>query len=369
MFQNQPFLLTVFILLFGASSTKAQNCINTWATASAPSGLIIRESPGQGYIDKIPFGDTVRFCAEKTYGDLTFDKIEGHWRKVFYKGKSGYSFDGFLQPFEMALATDSLINASKELIGKSDSVLGIKKDTAIADPVIASSAPHAHPNFKNHRFQFLIETYNYCGNVQAINLNDYWYGVFMDNELNPTGELAVRPVKLKVSLSKTNAGGKMEFDILTSDEERSLFLFSIDNSYPHQELKLADVLQIIGTRGQRLFPGQEWLLDPISGLKLSATGTITKAGPCPEAKDYSIKAIRGKASNEEQDLKELLGDYGTCSIPEIYWYGDLSGDGIPEIIFVSVKDDMNVFTLLQSEVGENQLFSLKSVFTVENCTD
>ncbi len=356
MFQKLPSLLVLAIILLCGNGITAQDCKKTWAKATAPSGLILRKAPGKGYLDKIPLGDTLSFCSDSTYGKLTFDKINGFWRKVQYKGKTGYSFDGFLEPISLSFSSDSLVAASKALVAKSDSILGLlpKKEEPTSP----------HKNFKDNDFQFLIETYNYCGNVQALDLELFWYGVFLDSELNPTGELSIRPLKLNISLSGNKSGSALEFDILTTDNERSLFLFGLNNAYPYQDLHLADVLPTITTRAKRLFPGQEWLLNPQAGLKLSATGSITKAGPCPEAKDYTLVASRGEL---QQDLKELLGDYGTCSIPEIYWYGDISGDGLPEIIFVSVREEQNVFTLLQSETETSQLFSLKSVFTVENC--
>lgn len=357
MFQKS--LLALLCLSF--LSLEAQDCASNFGTATAPSGLIIRKSPGKGYVYKIPFGDTLSFCSDSTYGSLTFESITGFWRKVRYKGKEGYSFDGFIETIGLSLEQDSIIAASKKLIAAGDSALGI---VAEAKP----ESPHTY--YKDFDFQLLLETYNYCGPVDEIDLKLYWYGVFMDNEMNPTGKLAIRPLNLNVSLSKRKVGTSLEFDVLTDDEERSLFVFGVSNSFPYQELTLSDVLPTIGTRGRRLFPGQEWLLDPSSNLRLSATGAITKAGPCPETKEYSLKAVRGSGANEaEQDLKSILGDYGSCSIPEIYWYGDLSGDGLPEIIFVSVRDEQNVFSLLESNSESSQLFSLKAVFTVENCAN
>ncbi len=363
MFQKKVSLLPLLIFVFGGLMLQAQDCKKTWATATAPSGLILRKSPGSGYLDKIPLGDTVNYCSDSTYGELSFDGIDGYWRKVSFNGKTGYSFDGFLKPFQLQFSSDSLVEASKRVLAESDSLLG----EASPKP---EAKPNPHPYFKGDDFQFLVETYNYCGNVQDIKLKLYWYGVYMDSEIQPTGQLAIRPLNLNVSLSKTSSGSAMEFDLLTDEEERSLFIFGVNNSYPYQEVNLADVLTTIGSRGKRLFPGQEWLLDAQSNLRLSATGAITKAGPCPEVENYTLKAIKGSGSEAvEQDLKEIIGDYGTCSIPEIYWYGDLSGDGLPEIIFVSEQDEQNVFTLLQSDPHSPQHFSLKAVFTVENCAN
>lgn len=362
MFQNKTPLLSVLIMLLMVTVLSGQDCRKTFAKVTAPSGLILRESPGSGYLGVIPLGDTISYCRDSTYGELSYEGISGFWRKVQYRGKVGFSFDGFLETVDLKLPSDSLIEASKVLVAKGDSILGLKADAK------AEAKAEAHPYFKAYEFQFLVETYNYCGSVQDINLNLYWYGVFMDSELEPTGQLEVKPLNLNISLSKSKSGQGMEFDIQTDNEERSLFVFGLASSYPYQELSLADVMPSISAHNKRLFPGQEWIIDTESGLRLSATGTITKAGPCPEAENYQLQAVKGRgASKVEQDLKELIGDYGKCSIPEVYWYGDLSGDGLPEIIFVSVQDDQNVFSFLQSEAHSSQLFSLKSVFTVENC--
>lgn len=355
----QKILLAFLCLSF--LSLEAQDCTLNFGTATAPSGLIIRKSPGKGYVYKIPLGDTLSYCSDTTFGSLTFENIAGYWRKVRYKGREGYSFDGFIEPVGHSLDHDSIIAASKKLIAAGDSAMGI---------VAEAKAKSPHGFYEDFNFQLLLETYNYCGPVNEIDLSLYWYGVFMDNEMNPNGKLALRPLNLNVSLSKRKVGSGMEFDVLTDDAERSLFVFGVSNSYPYQNVTLSDVLPTIGTRGKRLFPGQEWLLDPSTNLRLSATGAITKAGPCPETKEYSLKAVRGIGPEAiEQDLKSILGDYGSCSIPEIYWYGDISGDGLPEIIFVSVRDEQNVFSLLESNSESSQLFSLKAVFTVENCAN
>ncbi len=359
----QKYLLTLGLVLSSLSiGLQAQDCAWTPAEVTASSGLILRKAPGKGFIKLIPQGDTVLYCADTTYGTLSYEGIDGFWRKLKYNGDIGYSFDGFLKVLVQGPPTDSLVQASKNLVRKSDSLLGDEQSASV------NEKQSVHKKLKGDAFQFLVETYNYCGPVQEIDLQLYWYGVFLDDEINPTGVLEVRPLNLNISLSKNQTGGTMQFDVLTDEEERSLFLFAVSGSYPYQETRLEDVLPIIGSRGKRLFPGQEWVLDAESGLKLSATGSITKAGPCPEAENYTLKAILNQAGQTvEMDLKELISDYGSCYIPEIYWYGDLSGDGLPEIIFVSVQEEQNVFHFLRSEAQSSQLFTLQAVYTVENC--
>lgn len=334
----------------------AQDCAYSQGIVSTKSGLIIRESPGKGYVGVMSQGDTLSLCYSESFGTLTVDGIEGHWRKIRYRNLSGYAFDGFVFPVDSEI--DSLHQEAQKVMSETDSILGIQKP----------KKPVLHPFYKGDEFQFLLETYNYCGDVSAIDLSLYWYGIFMDSELNPDGKMEIRPLDLKISLSKEKVGQGMEFDILTDQEERSLFLIGSNKVIQHQSIVLEDVMKAIQLRGKRLFPGQELILNKKDQLRLSATGQILSAGPCPEAKDYRlmIKAQR-QGQNLEQNLADLIPSYGKCAIPELYWYGDLSGDGQPELIFVSVEETENTFHLLQSNPGTSELFSVQAVFRVVNC--
>ncbi len=350
---RQKFLILILSIVCSPAFF-AQECEWSLATVNAESGLILRKEAGKGLILTMPYGDTVLFCNNQSFGELEYEGIKGDWRKMEYQGKIGYAFDGFIDP--LARESDSLIAASRKIQAQSDSIL---------EP---SKKPSLHPNFKGDQFQFLVETYNYCGDVSKLDLSLYWYGIFMDSEVNPSGELSIKPLDLKVSLSKEKVGKGMEFDLLTDQEERSLFLIGSDKVILHKQIELEDVLTGIQVRGKRLFPGQELILENRSGLRLSATGQITKTGPCPEAKDYKVlfKAVRN-GKELKQNLASLIDNYGNCAIPELYWYGDLSGDGFPEIIFVSVLEGANLFHLLKSKAQGTELYEVLSVFRVENC--
>lgn len=364
---------TLLILLIGGwinSPLQAQDCAWTDATVNAPSGLILRKAPGSGFVHLIPAGDTIQFCANQTFGTLEYEGITGYWRKVRYADKEGYSFDGFLKVLRPGPPSDSLVQASRNLIANSNLLLGdsIPEAHTLEAHTLKVEPISAHQSIPSDAFQFLVETYNYCGNVQDINLQLYWYGVFMDDELNPSGALRILPLDLNISLSKNQVGGTLEFDLLTNREERSLFLFGVAGSYPYQTSSLSDVLPSISSHGKRVFPGQEWVIDPNSQTVLSATGSITKAGPCPESENYKLSIRRGLGADEQtMDLGSIISDYGSCSIPEVYWYGDLSGDGLADIVFVSAQDEQNVFYFLRSEQNSSQLFTLQAVYTLENC--
>lgn len=353
MAQNIRFTLLLLLLNF---LVIAQDCNWSQAVVATESGLILRAKPGSGYVGVMADGDSLEYCADTSYGSITVEGVKGYWRLVKHQGRTGYAFDGFLLKIDSEI--DSLREASQKMMAQADSSLGIKKP----------KKPNLHPNYRGDQFQFLIETYNYCGDVSGIDLSLYWYGVFMDSEVQPTGKMTIRPLDLKVSLSKEKIAKGMEFDILTDLEERSLFLIGSNKVIDHQSVDLLDVMKGIQVRGKRLFPGQELILNRGDQLRLSATGQILKTGPCPEAKDYSLNIKASRNGNEiSQDLKSLIPHYGKCAIPELYWYGDLSGDGYPEIIFVSVEEQANVFHLLKSNPGTTELFSVQAVFRVENC--
>lgn len=358
----------ILLLLLITSTLSGQDCERAEAIVTAPSGLILRTAPAKGFVTSIPLGDTVEICLSKSYGQAEYEGIKGDWRKLYYQDKQGFSFDGFLRVIaknEMPL--DSLREASQSILAKSDSILGLPKNEE--SDYTKDLTKTAHPNLKGDNLQFAVESYNFCGPIESLDPSLYWYGVFLQDENDPSGLHRIKPVDLKLILSKEKVGSGLEFDILTDNEERSLFLLGSDKVIPHQEIELYDPSEAIRMRGSKLFPGQELSIDDENKVKLSATGQVIKAGDCPELKDYKI-TIRYQSENQiiEQDLADLLTNYGDCQIPRLYWYGDISGDGFTDLIYVSVFEDKNVFTLLQSIAEpKDALFSKKAVFTLSNC--
>lgn len=350
------------LLLLFAIQLNAQECKTKKALINAPSGLILRKQVAQGYINTVPFGDTVLYCADKSYGKAEYEGIKGDWRKVYFAGKKGYMFDGFLRKIvSNNVDLDSLRASSAKISAKSDSLLG--NEIKEAKPIIA------HPNLRTNNLQLAIESYNFCGDIQSLDPSLYWYGIFLDDENEPNGLHSIKPIDLKLILSKEKVGDGLEFDILTDQEQRSLFLLGSEKVIPYREITLYDHSEAMRVRGSKLFPGQQLNLDDEGKVSLTATGQVLKAGDCPQLKDYKITiSYQHEGKVIEQDLAELIPDYGDCQIPRIYWYGDLSGDGLSDIIYVSVFENKNVFTFLQSVAEPSEeLFTTKAVFTLTNC--
>lgn len=329
-----------------------QSC-EKWQAAlvNAPSGLIIREKPGVGVMTTVPLNDTLWFCSDSTFGALEYEGIKGYWRLVKYGAIRGYSFDGFLIPVGDP-SLDSLREASQAIARQSDSLLGNTPEPNLSI-------------WEKSSLSFFTETYNYCGDIALFDPQLYWYGFYPDSELDPDGFLSVKPVDLKIVMSKDRVSNQMEFDLLTEDDERSLFLLGSNHALPYQDWNITDHNKLLAMRGRRVFPGQELNLAPQADLKLSATGRILEAGDCPKTEDYQL-VLRQRDLNV--DLKEFLPNYGKCSMPELYWYGQINDDEIPEIIFVVQFEDRLEFTLLISDQKQNNLYRALPSFTVKNCT-
>lgn len=316
---------------------------NLKATITAPSGLSLRQAPALGakLIRTVAFAEMVLTCGQ-TEGPLTVGDLKGHWRPVMYQGKKGYMFDGYLQ-------IESPENV-QQTAGQT------QKQTAV----------DLHPHFSGaSKTSFLIETYNYCGNVEAINAGLLWYGVYPEKEEEGQGLFRVKPVELVIKLSTSKLSEKMEFDISTESDERSLFLMGLNRSLKYQQISIDDHSAKLRMLGNRILPGQSTALG--GGLSLAATGSVESMGDCPELKNYRLLA---KYKGGEQNLLKEIGEPGACGMPELYWYGDLSGDGLPEVIFVSVYKNRNVFTLLKSNPDASGTMLKKAAsFEIVNCSE
>ncbi len=374
-------LLLLALLYSGFSWGQNLNCeYRLTCKVIAPSGLTLRAAPNLNapVLTYAPANSVVSACMG-TYGKLTVEGISGNWRPVEYKNKQGYMFDGFLEVKNFGgisgAELDSLRKSSERLMSRADSLL---VDSSANDPIPRQEASAPEPPeklmAKMHpilgdatQLQIATETYNFCGDVQSIDPGLLWYGVFPDNEDKPTGLLSVEPVVLTVQLSKRRLSDNLEFDIITENEARSLFLLGVNRSLNLADLALPDVSNELRIRGRRIFPGQTVRLGGSSGLTLSATGAVVSGGDCPEINNYKLQASANKnGEKQEQNLLELLEGAGDCGMPELYWYGDLSGDGRPDLILVSVYETKNVFTLLTSR-STNNLLTREAVFTVETC--
>ena len=329
-------ILFLLIVLTTFSKASAQlNCAEEFTCrVTAPSGMRMRKTPSlkAAVAGSVPYDSLVAACRE-TFGSMTYEDQEGFWRKVSYKGAVGYMFDGFLEVTATTGQTDAKYEKLSELgdsLVKSNSKVEAKSTPAPVSYPEGEKPGIASTTFSTV-FDFLTEAYNYCGDVQKLDPTLLWYGFYPKEEKGGTN-IRIKQVELDVVMSKIKVGKKMEFDIETNEEERSIFLLGLN-------------------------------------MKLSATGAVTSSGPCPELKDYKLTLTGEKYGQKiTQSITSELLFKGQCGMPEIYWYGDFTGDGVPEIIFVSVYDEKNHFTLFISNPKDDKaLLKKQSEWIIDKC--
>jgi hypothetical protein len=369
---KQIYLLLFALFIQNTVLAQSPDCVyRLTCKVVAPSGLSLRAAPSLNakVITYAPLNAIVGAC-ESTEGTLQVEGIEGNWRAVEFSGTKGYMFDGFLEITQYrsndSTITDSLINVTKNGVAKADTLLVIT-DTSAPEPVITNTISK-HPFINSAtEMQLLTEAYNYCGAVESIDPGLLWYGFYLDDPKKGNGNFSIASVNLGIELSKRRLSKSLEFDITTDKAERSLFLLGLNRKLSESELQIADNSNELRIRGRQIFPGQRIDLVSQGKFTLSATGAVVSSGDCPELKDYRL-LINGTRNGESynQDVLELIGEAGQCGMPELYWYGDFTGDGLPEIILVSVYPEKNIFTLLSSR-GKENLMIKEAVFTVESC--
>lgn len=323
----------------------------------APSGMNVRAEPStKAVVIGQVYKDSIVYIESRTYGELTLEGIPGYWRKTEINSKSGYIWDGYLEIIErVSSEIDDSPTSSKDTITQTEPEIETKTKQKV------SSSEHNVTSSENNRPEMilLLESYNHCGDVSSINPSAFWYA-FVPVKKN----VLVKEVELNITLSKSRLGKEMEFDILSGAEGRSLFIIGSENAlnFPedYQEMETA-----LRAGGRQVMPGQrKILLD--EHVRISALGNVKSIdGDCPIIENYALSL---DVNNHTQDLLKLLPSTGECGIPDIYWYGDLTGDGYPEIIMVSVSDDANIFTLLRSrEDKHKRQYYVESIFTMGNC--
>lgn len=346
----------------------------TKARVLAPSGLIFRAAPGLSseVLTTVPYDSTVRICTEREYGSLTVEGGRGYWRYAEWRQYRGYLYDGFLAVValpakesapsaEASVPADTLAPEPRQAPEKEDSLT----EAAEAAPAPAADAS-AQPNFSGSRWQFVTEAYNYCGPVQDLDPGLLWYGVYLAEE---APFYQIKPVQLTVQLSSERLSQALEFDILTDQPERSLFLFGHDREVPVDQMRIPQREGELQALNRRIFPGQNLLISREPKSVLSATGAVLRTGDCPEMEHYRLFLELGKEPQKrQQELSALLPAPGLCALPDIYWIGDLGGDGIPEIILVQSYEQRLVFSLLSSQgANAEAIMKLQAQFIQSDC--
>lgn len=374
-------IIILFFALFLSLNVEAQSdCISKMSCKIiAPSGMRMRSEPDlkSKVVTYVPKDSLLSACTGK-FGAMTYENINGFWRKVKYEGKIGYMFDGFLEIIEMETPKVETPPSPPVIKAKVDSTLADTsfKEAQIAlnpEKVIEVETPIVVEKTRTVNYGLLTETYNYCGDVQNIDPGLIWYGIYPKDDDDVNQYHRIKEVEVNVILSKQKIGKQgLEFDIQTTDSERSIFLIGLNQPLATvKNSEIRDNSEILRFNSRKVFPGQQWtLIDNVkSPITLSATGSVENAGPCPDLKNYKL-VLKGEKYflPVEQDMTQEIVSKGQCGMPEVYWYGDLNGDEVPEIVFVSVYEDQNQFTLFVSDPKlDNVLVKKEAEWVLSKC--
>lgn len=249
--------------------------------------------------------------------------------------------------------SNEVYEQTEELIELEDS-----ERTSIEDDSSIAESPPAKSVSVNTDAQLLLETYNYCGDASSINLNLNWWSFV------PEGEFIIpKKTDVQILLSRNRLGEGYEFDLISDLEARSMFMLGF--THPNKKLpsRIPNPEFILRQTGRKILPGKSINLG--QSTKIFAIGNVTGfSGECPQIDNY--KLLVQFADEPVFDLLSLLPKNEDCSIPDLYFYGDLSGDSRPEFIFVYNGENENTFYILWSVDLTNE-YRLASVFTMKNC--
>lgn len=213
---------------------------------------------------------------------------------------------------------------------------------------------------KQRRYQVATEAFNYTGDIRGLDLSLYWYGIY-----DVEGMWKLRPVRVKAELSEFPSGsGGLEFDIRTNREQGSHFLFGSP-----VRLDSAD-LGLVREGSAVLMPGGQADLGSITARDkmyrgtyvLFATGSVQGVGAeCPELRDYQL--ILGHRMGDRNwaqldTLATVVDSLSSCP-PEVYWSGDLMGDGKPDaLLYQKIPGGIRVMLYLSDAVpNEDELWA------------
>ena len=346
--------LALLLLVLTFSSQAQLDCSRQLkCRIDAPSGMRMRATPSlKGkVVTSVPHDSLVNACQE-TFGEMTYEEMVGYWRKVEYKGKVGYMFDGFLEIVQI-IQPEFNYDTSAAATPQTEITEGEK-------PLATTT--------KSSAYHLMTETYNYCGDASKIDPGLLWYGFYPST--TEVGYLTIKQVEVEVVLSKTKVGKGMEFDIETDQDERSVFLIGLNRPLEAKSANVKDPSEQLRYAGRKVYPGQELVLGKTEKpIKLSAIGSVESSGPCPELSNYKL-LLKGEKYflPVEQNITEEIVHTGQCGMPEIYWYGDFTGDNVPEIIFVSVYKEKNHFTLFISDPHQdNVLVRKEAEWIIDKC--
>jgi hypothetical protein len=217
---------------------------------------------------------------------------------------------------------------------------------------------------KQRRYQVATEAFNYTGDIRGLDLSLYWYGIY-----DVEGVWKLRPVRVKAELSEfpSGSGGR------TNREQGSHFLFGSP-----VRLDSAD-LGLVREGFAVLMPGGQADLGSITArdkmyrgnFVLFATGSVQGVGAeCPELRDYQL--ILGHRMGDRNwaqldTLATVVDSLSSCP-PEVFWSGDLMGDGKPDaLLYQKIPGGIRVMLYLSDAVpNEDELWARVAEWYLSN---
>jgi hypothetical protein len=376
---------------------------------TSSNGLKLREGPGVTYkvIIFIPGKSDILACDEKSF-EAEFEGVKGNWRRVKFKDKYGYLFDGFITPAgentlldgqtgtidntpkpgaqrawieKFSLKNLTAINTVVEkdyrkldsvfsllskvadmhgyekLIGRSKpDIDSLFKSGLKPKPVVAKESNEAAINYK-----LLTEASNYCGDIRALDPGRSWYAVYQEGNL-----YKMKRAELLIVKSKYSMGSGLEFDIRADGESENAFLISSDKPM-NTDWSVYLPNEHFLYNPKILYPGQKTEIyanqpdESLFNINLMALGNVVDFQICPVVKDYKLLAI-GEMHDKliTQNLMPNFLYTGDCGIPEIYWFGDLNQDKYPDIIFAAIGEKGAYFVLFMSDIQNTNVLYRKA---------
>jgi hypothetical protein len=408
------FFTLVPVLLF---SQYTENCIpdNLYQVSTA-SGVKIRKGPGQhnDVVAYVPTKQYVLACDELST-PATFEGKNGNWRRVRFKSKYGYLFDGFITKAKSNLIlndsawtvaempdvqqiidtaqtrTDSIVIPEKPIDSlntipfvapldiddpsqdtlqpETIAPLAVTTDSIIEKAVIKEEeekviAPPAD-------YIFAVETFNYCGEITHLDPGIRWYGIYYDDDMKVYRNTRI---ELEVMRSKYALGTGLEFDIKSESSITPHFMIGTKSKLD-TTIEIAFNNSYFKNRPRSLFPGQSiniYSTEPIHDIynfTLFATGNVTDVGICPVMENYQMK-LTGEINDSltVQDLTADIPYFGKCGMPSIYWFGDFNKDNYPDFILASQSKEKTTFVLFVSDIRANgKLVRKAGEWSYEKC--
>lgn len=399
-------------------SQYTENCIpdNLYQISTA-SGMKIRKGPGTHnvVVAYVPSKDYVLVCDELST-PAEFEGKQGNWRRVRYKTKYGYLFDGFIaktksnlilndsswtvaempvvnhildsvriQNDTMPIVTTAVMQDSSISIENTealepepipvvneDSLKQARADsiTQFEEKAIAlENAKKVTPPLAD--YIFAVETYNYCGEITHLDPGIRWYGIYYDDDLKTYKNTRI---ELEVIRSKYALGSGLEFDIKSESSVTPHFMIGTKSKID-TNISIAFDPSYFDSRPRSLYPGQsvniysEAPIHDIYNFTLFATGNVTDVGLCPVMEDYKMK-LTGEMNDSltVQDLTTDIPYFGKCGMPSIYWFGDFNKDAYPDFILASQSKEKTTFVLFVSDIRTNgKLVRKAGEWSYEKC--